>query len=310
MGAAGVNMLKYLPGYGRVDGALRQRYDPHGGNPFLRFAPPGHVHSPLPDLGLVDRDQARLFDRTVTHVPGIDLQVGAQLDLVAEFSKYYGDLPFADDRSRGLRYYFRNEWFSYGDAIVLYSMLRHVRPRRMLEIGSGFSSAVMADTNDRFLDRQVALTFVDPHPERLLALLGEGDKTRCEILAARAQDVPLGRFSSLEPGDVLFIDSSHVAKVGSDVVHLVTTVLPVLAEGVIIHFHDVFWPFEYPEEWVREGRAWTENYLLKAFLQFNESFKILCFNSYLAQHHLETVARHLPSFPRNPGASLWLKKVA
>ena len=79
---------------------------------------------------------------------------------------------------------------------------------------------------------------------------------------------------------------------------------------VLIHFHDVFWPFEYPEEWVKAGRAWNENYVLKAFLQYNRDFEILCFNSYLATHHRERVEQQLPRFTENSGGSLWLRKVA
>ena len=109
---------------------------------------------------------------------------------------------------------------------------------------------------------------------------------------------------------MLFIDSSHVAKVGSDVVHLVTSVLPRLRNGVLIHFHDVFWPFEYPEAWIRAGRAWNEDYLLKAFLQFNAAFKVLFFNSYIAAHHRAIAERHLPLFMKNPGGGLWIEKTA
>ena len=108
-------------------------------------------------------------------------------------------------------------------------------------------------------------------------------------------------------GDILFIDSSHVAKIGSDVVYLMTEVLPQLRPGVLVHFHDVFWPFEYPEEWVQEGRAWNETYMLKAFLQFNERFRILLFCSYLALHHRAVLEQHLPLALKNSGGSLWLR---
>jgi hypothetical protein len=110
--------------------------------------------------------------------------------------------------------------------------------------------------------------------------------------------------------DILFIESSHVAKIGSDVVYLVTEVIPRLKKGVIIHFHDIFWPFEYPEEWIRDGRAWNENYILKAFLQFNTQFKILLFNAYLALHHSNAMEHYLPLFMQGPGCSLWLEKTS
>ena len=279
-------------------------------NPFLTFAPPGHFYSPIPDIDVVDRYKATMLNLDTTTVPGIDLQVPRQLALLESFAAYRDDLPFRDEPTPGLRYYFGNPYFSYGDAIILYSMLRHRHPRRIVEVGSGFSSAVMLDTNEHFCRHSIAMTFIDPYPDRLLSLLSDADVRRHDVISTVVQDVPLEKFTSLEAGDVLFIDSSHVVKVGSDVAHLVTAVLPRLRRGVLIHFHDVFWPFEYPEAWIRAGRAWNEAYLLKAFLQFNHAFELLFFNSYIAAHHAAEAARHLPLFLTNPGAGLWLEKTA
>ena len=302
--------LNCLPRYRRLNSALKQHYDRYGSNPFIRFAPPGHFYSPLPDLEFVERHRATLFDRRPTEIPGIDVHAEEQLALLVRFAEYSDEIPFTDLQSAGLRYYFQNPYFSYGDAIILYSMLRHRRPRRIVEVGSGFSSAVMLDTNDRYCSQQIAMTFIDPYPDRLLSLLTDDDTRQHEVINDAVQDVPLERFAALAAADILFVDSSHVAKVGSDVVHLVTAVLPRLATGVVIHFHDVFWPFEYPEEWIRGGRAWNENYILKAFLQFNVSFKVLFFNSYIATHHGDAAQRHLPLFMKNPGGSLWIEKIA
>lgn len=305
-----LHFLTHIPGYRQLSNALRQHYDRYGSNPFLEFVPPGHFYSPLPDINFIDRYKATLFNRQINSIPGIENNVADQLALLDTFSEYYDELPFKDDKCSGLRYYFRNSWFSYGDAIILYSMLRHYRPQRIIEIGSGFSSAVMLDTNDHFFARRIALTFVEPYPERLFSLLSDEDKKRHAIIVDAVQEVPLERFAALDTRDILFIDSSHVAKIGSDVVHLLTNVLPMLNKGVIVHFHDVFWPFEYPEEWLRAGRAWNENYILKAFLQFNAKFRILFFNSYLAIHHLDVVGQTLPLFLRNTGGSLWIEKTS
>lgn len=302
-----LRFLEHIPGCRQLNNALRRHYDLYGSNPFLRFAPPGHFYSPLPDIQLVDRYKATLFDKKIDSIPGIDTNAEGQLALIGKFSKYYAELPFKDEQSSGLRYFFRNAYFSYGDAIILYSMLRHCQPQRIIEVGSGFSSAVMLDTNDLFFSKRMALTFVEPHPERLLSLLSDEDRRQHQIIVDVVQDVPLERFAALEGKDILFIDSSHIAKVGSDVVHLVTNILPRLKVGVIVHFHDVFWPFEYPEEWVRDGRAWNESYILKAFLQFNAKFKILFFNSYLANHHRDAVGQRLPLFLKHTGGSLWIE---
>jgi hypothetical protein len=112
----------------------------------------------------------------------------------------------------------------------------------------------------------------------------------------------------LEANDILFIDSSHVSKAGSDVNHLFFTVLPRLKPGVLVHVHDVFYPFEYPLGWLRQGRAWNELYLLRAFLQYNTAFEMLFFNSFLWKHHKEQLAAKLPRMATNPGGSIWLRK--
>jgi Predicted O-methyltransferase len=276
-------------------------------NRFLRFARPGQFYSPVPDIEFIERRRERLFRQHPSHIPGIDNNVETQLTLVAAFSDYYPDLPFPEEQRPGRRYYFENPYFSYADAIALYSMMRHYQPRNIIEVGSGYSSAAMLDTNDLFLAGRTTMTFVDPFPERLRGLMTPQDKQRHEIIDDIAQDVPIERFRTLTAGDILFIDSSHVAKIGSDVVYLMTEVLPQLRPGVVIHFHDVFWPFEYPEEWVQEGRAWNETYMLKAFLQFNEQFRILFFCSYLALHHRAVLEQYLPLVFKNTGGSLWLR---
>ena len=140
-------------------------------------------------------------------------------------------------------------------------------------------------------------------------MLKKQDRTSSQIIRAPVQDVPLETFQDLGENDILFIDSSHVAKVGSDLTHLIFRVLPCLAPGVLVHFHDIFWPFEYPREWLIEGRAWNESYFLRAFLAYNNTFEMLYFNSYMAERHQTDVAEHLPLCLCNPGGSLWIRRV-
>src|SRR6185295_14291779 len=118
---------------------------------------------------------------------------------------------------------------------------------------------------------------IEPYPDLVKRLLRPDDFDRVQFIRSLVQDVPLKIFDVLEANDILFIDSSHVCKVGSDVYHELFRILPRLRPGVIIHFHDIFWPFEYPEDWLREGRAWNELYLMRAFLQHNEAYEILLF---------------------------------
>ncbi len=132
-----------------------------------------------------------LFRRDVKTCPGIELQERAQLALLDELSTFYGEVPFPEMRSSSTRYYYQNDLFGYGDAIVLYAMLRHQKPRRVIEIGSGFSSAVMLDVNDLFLDHAVHFTFIEPYPDRLFQLLHKEDQRTHTVLQQPLQDVPL-----------------------------------------------------------------------------------------------------------------------
>jgi len=138
-------------------------------------------------------------------------------------------------------------------------------------------------------------------------LLRPADRNRVTVLRQPVQEVPLSHFGELGEDDILFIDSSHVVKVGSDVAHLLGQVLPVLRPGVVIHVHDVFWPFEYPLQWLRGGRAWNELYMLRAFLQNNDRYQIMFFADWFIRKHASLVREETPSLAGG-SASLWLRK--
>jgi hypothetical protein len=272
--------------------------------------PPGHFYSPVVDVVDLARHRDRVFDRTRTPL-GIDLNDEAQLALLERLSKLYSRLPFSAGKQEGLRYHYENPAFGYGDAIVLACLLMELRPGRMIEVGSGYSSCVTLDINELFLDGGLDLTFVEPYPDLLQTLMKAGDSERHLVIASRVQDLDPSVFDTLEAGDILFIDSTHVTKCNSDVNFEVFDVLPRLKPGVVIHFHDVFYPFEYPEDWFfTENRSWNELYLLRAFLMNNTDYEILFFNHYMHLKHQSSVARAFPDFPRNCGGSLWLRKRA
>jgi predicted O-methyltransferase YrrM len=269
--------------------------------------PAGHFYSPIPDLYEVRRDHNRIFATVSSNeMKGIHLNTESQLDWLARIASYYSELPYLTTSSQAhLRYRFDNDQYSYTDAIFLYGMMRLLRPKRVIEIGSGWSSCVMLDTNAQFLDQSCQLTFVEPYPDRLLAAARGSE---IHLLAQRVQDVPLILFQELEAGDILFVDSTHVSKVGSDVNYLLFTVLPNLPSGCIIHFHDIFWPFEYPSSWIYEGRAWNELYMIRAFLQFNSEFEILLFSHYLGTLHSQYLFDLMPLCQNNIGGNLWLRR--
>jgi predicted O-methyltransferase YrrM len=284
-----------------------QRRAEHAAAPM--FVPPGHYYSAIPALVEVRRHAEQLFDRSARTIPGVDLREAEQLELLNEFARYYAEQPFPRTKQTGTRYYFDNPAYSYSDALFLYSMIRHARPRRIVEVGSGFSSAAMLDTNQLFFDGAIDCTFIEPYPDLLHSLLSPTDKARVKILDMPLQEVPLEHFRALEANDILFIDSTHVSKIGSDVNRIIFELLPVLAPGVFIHFHDIFHPFEYPEAWISEGRTWQEAYLLRAFLQFNQRFRVVAFNTFLQEHHRAWFEQHMPLCLLNPGGSIWLQHV-
>jgi hypothetical protein len=280
------------------------------------WEPPGHFYSPIPSIDDVKRNEERIFSSASRELGGIDMNEAGQLALFEELAVYYADQPFSAEQQSGTRYYFENPAFSYCDALVLYCMIRHARPRRIIEVGSGYSSCVLLDTNERFFRGAIACTFIEPYPQLLHSLIGAHDRERTTIVARNLQDLDPAIFSELTANDILFIDSSHVSKTDSDVNYVFFQIMPRLAGGVHVHFHDVFFPFEYPKEWVYQGRAWNEAYVLRAFLQYNATFAIELFNAYLATFHQDTMARKMPlcthysrhSMVPTSAQSIWLKK--
>ena len=177
-------------------------------------------------------------------------------------------------------------------------------------VGSGHSSAVTLDIVRGRLGDAARCLFIDPYPDRLESLLLPGDREVIEILPAPVQAVGLEVYDRLGAGDILFIDSTHVVKTGSDVVHHLARVLPRLRPGVLVHFHDIFHPFEYPEQWaIAENRSWNEIYCLHAFLQGNADYEIVFFNDWFARMHRDFLERRMPLVLANPGGGLWLRKL-
>jgi predicted O-methyltransferase YrrM len=269
--------------------------------------PPGHFYSPIVSPSAVKSRESEIWNDKVDTIEGVDLNTESQLSLFKELSAYYNEMPFREKQQAPQRFYFDNAWYSYTDAILLYSMIRHFRPKRIVEIGSGFSSSLMLDTNEIFFNGEIELTFIEPNAQRLHSLLKEADKKSSLIIEQEVQDVSKDYFLKLQKGDFLFVDSSHVAKTGSDLNHILFSILPELKPGVIIHFHDIFYPFEYPKAWVYEGRHWNENYFLRAFLMYNTNFEILFFSDFINKKYNDAFAC-MPLCYKCAGGNFWMAK--
>jgi hypothetical protein len=269
----------------------------------------GHFYSPVCDPAEV----GRYYRDPANHEPPASLP-GIALDgetLVRRWGRWAGYL--ADWQRQAApttpRYRRDNTSFHFGEAAVLHAVLRELRPKRLVEIGCGMSSACALDTIEGYLDNAVDCTFIDPYPQYLRTLLKPGDEARITVLGQPVQTVDMAVFEALEAGDVLFIDTSHVMKTGSDVVFELFEILPRLKSGVHIHFHDIHYPFEYPRRWVEElNYSWNEIYAVRAFLTHNSAFEIVFFNDYFQRMHRSILAASHPGLIGWMGSGLWLRR--
>jgi hypothetical protein len=276
--------------------------------------PPGHFYSPIVDRKDVCVVRA-VHERALGLSPaGVDLDVPRMRETMRLLASHYRDFRFPRDLqaaipAQPLRFHWDNPYFSAHDATVLFSMLLAFRPKSVIEVGCGYSSCLLLDTNEMFLDGAMSLTLIDPFLDDQSALFGPKGATGARLYPQRLQDVPLEIFAELEANDIFFIDSSHVSKTGSDVNYYLFRILPLLKPGVLIHVHDIHWPFEYPAIWVfDEKHSWNEAYILHAFLQYNTSFEILYWNNFVFCNLLEELRSLMPVCAENGGGSLWLRR--
>jgi Methyltransferase domain len=271
--------------------------------------PPGHFYSPIVDVK--DAQVAReMRERLLAPSPaGVDVDVPRIREMMQLLASHHREFPFPRQPQEPYRFHRDNPYFGAHDASVLFSMLLAFRPKRVVEVGCGYSSCLLLDTNEMFFDGAISLTLIDPFLDELSALFGPKGAPGARLYPQKLQDVSLEIFGELEANDILFIDSSHVSKTGSDVNHYLFRILPSLKPGVLIHVHDIPWPFEYPESWVvEEKRSWNEAYALHAFLQYNASFEILYWNNLVVRHLFEELRSLMPVCVEDGGASLWLRR--
>ncbi|HEV7413162.1 MAG TPA: class I SAM-dependent methyltransferase [Casimicrobiaceae bacterium] len=272
--------------------------------------PPGHFYSPVVDPDRLE--PARVWPQHPA-VHGIDFNDESHAEILTrDFPRFH---PLYDYPDEGLEtptlntFFTNNSQFSWLDSRALFVLLQAWSPRRVIEVGSGFSSLLIADVNRRRLDCGVDVTCIEPYPRSFLRNRVSG---LSRLIEAKVQDVPMAEFARLQAGDVLFIDSSHVAKTGSDVNFLYFEVLPQLAAGVNIHVHDVFLPHDYPRDWVlNENRSWNEQYLLRALLMYSGAFRVVFGCSYAFWRFPELVKTAL-AFPDGrafAGGSFWMRRL-
>jgi len=271
--------------------------------------PAGHFYSPVVDPATVA--QARVWpDRP--DIRGIDFNDASHVQILSElfprFMRDYDYPPTLPVTPTLASFFGNNPHFSMLDAPALFVLLRAWKPRRIIEVGSGFSTLLMADVNRRFLGREVSISCIDPYPPVFLRHGTDGIGHQVE---RRVQELPLEHFADLQAGDLLFIDSSHVAKTDSDVNFLFFDVFPRLAAGVLVHLHDIFLPHDYPPDWVLgENRSWNEQYLLRALLMHSGGFEVLfgCSYAFWSYPALVIAALANPDGAGYGGGSFWMRR--
>lgn len=263
---------------------------------------PVHFYQPIPDT-------QKLPDTTWSKStePAFDMRVKRQLKLIrTTFAKYRSEYDLipqtADDQFKG--YFLENGRFVGLDGLTAYCMVRHFRPRRIFEIGGGYSSLLLAQA--ALKNGTTLLKTIEPYP---VPHLQQGFPGLAALYEHDVQSLPPEFFDELEANDILFIDSSHVVKTGGDVNYLFLEILPRLAPGTLVHVHDINFPSDYPKKWViGDLRFWTEQYLLQAFLSYNSEFETVLCNSYLITYHPAQVRAAFPTLQSLKGGSFWMRR--
>jgi predicted O-methyltransferase YrrM len=283
----------------------------NGQEPVACRFPLGHYYSPLPDNRELASEPSRslVWPESPRPTPGIDWNESCQRALATDVFAHQDRLKFVEQQGPDpSEYWTANDQYPALDAWLLEAFLRYLRPRRMIEVGSGYSSLVTARVNREFLANSMRFTCIEPYPR---GFLQAGVPGISELRVEEVQRTPLEVFESLGDGDVLFIDSSHTVKTGGDVAWVYGEILPRLQAGVVVHIHDAFIPGDYPEAWVLEGWGWNEIYLIKAFLAFNAGFDVLFGVRWMLQNHPELIDQAFPDFRSHRergGGALWLRR--
>lgn len=243
-------------------------------------------------------------------LPGLDLNEAEQLRIIAQmkFADELRRIPLESTRIEEFAY--NNMAFASGDAELLYNFVRLLKPRRILEVGSGKSTLVAKLAREANTREDPAYrcdhVCIEPFEAPWL------ESTGVTVLREKVEDIDLSLATSLQANDILFVDSSHVIRPQGDVLHEILTIYPMLNSGVYVHVHDIFTPRDYLEEWIyEERRLWNEQYLLEAFLSHNPDFEVVAALNWLSHNHRDKLAEACPILVtqsgREPG-SFWFRR--
>jgi len=272
-----------------------------------------HFYQPIPDIA--ELEKRKVWDK-ISKLKGLKFEPEKYLSFLKEMALKYSDecdWPNEPDNNPN-NFYLHNSTFSYGCAAPLHCIIRFHKPKKIIEIGSGFSSkiikaAINLNKKENYLTEYI---IIDPYTY----LDEKYFSQNTTIIRKPVELMDPEYFKILQEGDILFIDSSHVSKIGSDVNFEILEVLPLLNKGVLIHFHDISLPYEYPKIYSITPAFrvfWTEAYLLQAFLAFNSDFEIILPMNYLENEYINDLKKMYPkSIKTNFGfvsGSFWIKRI-
>lgn len=273
-----------------------------------------HFYEPIPDTRTLGDGLWEHHSELI----GVNLNEEKQLkllsDLASKYKSEYNNFPINFCKTmEPYDFYIENNMFSPIDAEILYCMVRDFKPRQIMEIGSGYSTYLSAKAilknKEEDHCHESYLIAIEPYPNDILK---NGFPGLSRLIPEKVENVPLSEFKKLKEDDILFVDSSHVLKIDSDVQYIYLEILPRLNKGVMVHCHDIFFPAEYPREWIlKDHRFWNEQYVLQAFLNFNNSFEVIWASNYMNLKHpneLENVFNSYHSVYKMP-SSFWMRKI-
>lgn len=263
-----------------------------------------HFYNPIPILGELKPLEVD-YDQQLNLLKFNDNKFWDLLDRFASFREEISDIPDSSDK---VEYYYQNNAIGGIDAIMYYYMIRYFKPHKLVEVGAGYSTLMAAKACK--INENTEFISIEPYPMNFVRNEIEGLN---ELKVRKLQEIPLSFFEELEENDILFIDSSHVLKAGSDVTYIFSTILPRLQRGVIIHFHDVFIPYEIPEKWMRDELLfWNEQYVLYSMMiNATEEYETIMPNFYLGSNYRERLLTYFPHMPEvkiYDDVSYWIRK--
>jgi len=271
-----------------------------------------HHYQPIPDTSSLADD---IWEKE-SELVGIDMNENCQLELLNKtFPKFKEECAFPEKQTNIPHEYFKeNLFFAPLDAAILHCMIRYFQPERIIEIGSGFSTYVSAKAsllNKESSGVECELSAIEPYPNETLK---RGFRGLSRLIKKPVEQVELSFFSQLRENDILFIDSSHVSRIGGDINYIFLEILPRLNRGVIVHVHDIFFPKEYMREFTFKWRwFFTEQYILQAFLAFNRAFRVLWCSNYMLSKCGDSLQSVFPNYlheyaPHTPAVSFWMQR--